>query len=53
LGNVGERMSDEEIRSLQDIFVVIADLAIDTYLFKKSANKSSKEIDFINKTYRQ
>jgi hypothetical protein len=53
LGDIGEKMSDEEIKSMQDICVVIADLAIDTYLSKKSANKSSKEIYFANNTYRQ
>ncbi len=35
LGNVAKSMTDAEIEDLRNIFIVIADLAIDSYLQKK------------------
>ena len=36
LGKAAEKMTDMEIESLRDVFVVLSDLAIDSYLFKRT-----------------
>ncbi len=35
LGKVAQKMNDSEIEQLRDTFVVLSDLAIDSYLEKK------------------
>ncbi|KKQ89240.1 MAG: hypothetical protein UT12_C0019G0009 [Candidatus Curtissbacteria bacterium GW2011_GWC2_38_9] len=38
LGKAAEKMTDMEIESLRDVFIVLSDLAIDSYLTKRTKN---------------
>lgn len=35
LGKIAETMTDQEIENLRDTFIVLSDLAIDSYLAKR------------------
>ncbi len=37
LGRVAEKMTDPEIESLRDTFIVLSDLVIDSYLTKRKS----------------
>ncbi len=39
LGKIAEEMTDQEIEDLKNYFAAISDLAIDTYLDKRSKTK--------------
>ena len=38
LGKAAEKMTDTEIEELRNVFIVISDIAIDSYLAKKKIN---------------
>lgn len=43
LGKVAQKMNDSEIEQLRDTFIVLSDLAIDSYLVKRNS-KLNEEV---------
>lgn len=43
LGKIAEKMTDPEIESLRDTFIVLSDLAIDSYLAKRKCKSNEQK----------
>ncbi len=47
LGGAAEKMTDPEIESLRDTFIVLSDLAIDSYLEKRKCRLNENQYEKI------